>query len=171
MDVIDTKDVKNSATLFIIVGMLLVLLINSVDSLILRLFSVTFSVLPFIWLTIFLISFHGLIAIMLIVLLFRIVASQESERKNPTILLSLRSFRTFGLLMVAIIASSVVLNSYVKSPLDEPVDLSKVAYADPGDIIDLALVQNGVILLKNVILIIIFFVIVFKKKIAPPRAS
>jgi|JI10StandDraft_1071094.scaffolds.fasta_scaffold01545_13 hypothetical protein len=170
MDIFDTKEeVKNSTILLLVLGMLLSYVINSVDNILDGLFRIIFSLLPLKVLTLTSISFRGLIFITLLFILFRLFSSKKLNNSERTIFLSLKAFRTIGLISILIIASSIILNLYVKTNFGEAIELSKVQDTDITEIAYLSLVENGLVILTNVTLFIIYFVILFQKKVNDAR--
>lgn len=165
MDIVDIKDTfKNSKILLIVLGTLLIPVINSFDSLLTGLYKI-FG-LSIKNLLIASISFHGLISICLIAVLYWIISSPGQSDGQVKIIFSLRALKIWGLTSFIIIISSAAINIYFKLHGDKAPDVSQIN-TDSFTIFDLAyltMTQTGLLTLRNILLFTIYFVIVFRRK-------
>jgi hypothetical protein len=162
MNLIETgPEVKNSKLLFLLLGMLIIPVINAVDSLLTDIFRVTFSTLPLKSLLTVSITFHGLILLSLTYILIMII--RQTTVDGPRVLVSKKTFQTVGISFIIIIVLSRVIHLLVKPEHGDTIDLSKVYYADTTDLAYLYLIQGGLIFLRNVIVFVTFFLAIYKQ--------
>ncbi len=163
MNIVDIKDeLKNSKILLVILGTLLTPVTHSVDILLTGLFKIFGLSLKSV--LILSISFHGLIIACLLTLLYWTISKQRSGQTK--ILLSLRTLKTWGIILFAILLSGATLSVYMKLYYDKTPDISQ--FEKEGltihDLASLSMAQTGLMTLRNILLFIIYFVIVFRRK-------
>ena len=165
MDFIYIKDeLKNSRLLLIILGTLLVPVINSFDSLLAGLYKVFGLTIKN--LLILSISFHGLIMIGLVSLLYWIISSSNEKNRQVKITLSLTTLKNWGLISFLILVAGAAVNIYFRGHGDETSDISKINTGSLTifDLAYLTMTQTGLMIVRNILLFTIFFVIVFRKE-------
>ena len=163
MDLVDIKDeFKNSKILLVVLGALLIPVTHSVDSLLAGLYKIFgLSIKSVLLLSI---SFHGLIIVCLLCLLYWTISNQKSEQAK--IFLSLRTLKWWGMISFLIVITGAALSVYMKLYYDKTPDISQ--FDKEGltihDLAHLSTTQSGLLTLRNVILFIIYFVIVFRRR-------
>jgi hypothetical protein len=160
----DSRDeIIHSKLLFIILGILLVPVVNSIDDLLMgvyRLLGLSIKSL-----LISSIGFHGLIIGMLTIVMVYILRNSKIEPKLHDGLFKLKTFRIGGVAFLLVILGGGIANIYNGKYLGK-MDLSKV---DSGglemtDILNLTLVQTGLRILSGILIFSIYFVITFSRR-------
>jgi hypothetical protein len=121
MDILDSKhEIKNSKVLWLILGILLIPVFNSVDSLFARLFKI--SGFPIFTRIVLSVGLHTIIIVGLLASLFWIIRNWNVE--NPSMkVLTLKHFRIYGLVFLAILLAGRVVSCSVIANIEEEMDL------------------------------------------------
>jgi hypothetical protein len=142
--------------------MLLISVINSVDSLLTNIFRIAFPVLPLKPLLVISIGFHGLVLVFLIFILISII--RQTNHDTPRVVVSLKTLQIIGILSITIVLAAAALRLYFKTNFHETLDLSKISYTDTTELATLTLTQTGLTFLRNIVAFISFFLIIYKQK-------
>jgi hypothetical protein len=162
MNIIDIKEeFKNSKLLLIVLGTLFISVINSVDSLLAGLFKVLGLTIKN--LLILSISFHGLIIVCLVCILFWTLSFSNDKEGGTKILLSRRTLKNFGLITFLIVIVGAVVNMYIKKNYGETVDSSQVD-SDLTDLAYLSMTHTGLMIFRNLFLFAIYLIIALRGK-------
>lgn len=164
MDLIDSKEFRNSKLLFIVLGALLVPVVNSIDSLLAGLSKI--SGLSLKNLLILSISFHGLIITSLISVFYWVNSSNKHKDGEVKVLLSLKTLKIGGLISFFIFVAAAAVNLYFKVITDEVTEISQINIGNltMSDLAYLSTAQTGLIILRNILLFTIYFLIVFRRR-------
>lgn len=165
MELVDSKQgIKNSKLLWLMIGIFLIPTLNAFESLIgglLKILGVT--IIPRL---IFSVSLDGLIVLILLSLLIWIIKKWSIENKEAAQVITLKNFRTYGLVCLLIIIVGRTTSYFVLTNLNKEIDLLDNAQRHEirDDAVYLELADAILIQTREVVIFIIYFVIVFKNK-------
>lgn len=165
MDLVDSnQDIKNSKLLWLITGIFLIPTLNAFKNLIggsLKMLGVT--IIPR---ATVLVSTDGLTVLTLLGLLIWILKKWSIKNKEATKLVTLKNFRTYGLVCLLIIIAGRTTGYFASTDLNKEIKLLDNAqrYEIRNNAVYLELADAILIQTREIILLIIFFVIVFKNK-------
>lgn len=163
MEIIGLSDeFKNSKTLLVIVGALLLPFFNSVDTLFMGLFKI--AGLSFGSVMKLTILFHGLVIVCLLALGYWALVKRKSGQVK--IVLSPKKLKWWGIVSFLIVFSAGAMAFYMKLNQDTGYDLQQVRKEEltPTDLGYHILLHSALSITTNFLLFIIYFVIIFGRK-------
>jgi hypothetical protein len=162
MDIIDSRpEIRNSKVLYLILGVLLIPVLNSVDSLAGGLFKMLgLSVISRFALSL---AFQSAIILGLLGILVWIITNWHVE-KPPKTALTLKRFRTYGILFLIILVAGKIVSFFVL--VNFSIELELLETSQRSDILrDSAYLHAASTILstvREIVLFAMYFVIVFK---------
>ncbi len=164
MDIVDSRqEIKNSKLLWLILGILLIPVFNSVDSLVGGLFKIVgFSIMARVMLSTILQAF---ITLGLLAILFWIIRKWNIE-SPPWTVLTLKTFKTYGFIFLIIIVTGRVISFFVLKNIDNEIELIEESerYDVLRDSTYWHLASAIFSVVREILIFSIYFVVVLKNK-------